>query len=108
MYEQKDIILIPFPYSDLTGSKQRPALIVSNELLNKTQDRLCCLITSKQSQDGIIMNSFETGKLPFKSWVKPYRLFTVHERIIRKRLCRITDNFHDRIVEEINKYLEKK
>lgn len=31
MYDQRDIVLIPFPYSDLTGSKQRPALIVSNK-----------------------------------------------------------------------------
>ena len=30
MYEQRDIILIPFPYSDLTGAKLRPALILSN------------------------------------------------------------------------------
>ncbi|MBI2565163.1 type II toxin-antitoxin system PemK/MazF family toxin [Candidatus Woesearchaeota archaeon] len=38
MYEQKDIVLVPFPYSDLTGSKQRPALIISNSKINKTED----------------------------------------------------------------------
>jgi len=36
MYDQGDIVLLPFPYSDLTGSKQRPALIISNEKFNKT------------------------------------------------------------------------
>ena len=40
MYEQKDIILIPFPYSDLTGSKKRPALIISNQKLNKSDVQL--------------------------------------------------------------------
>ncbi len=35
MYDQREIVLIPFPYSDLTGAKQRPALIISNQLINK-------------------------------------------------------------------------
>lgn len=36
MYNQREIILVPFPYSDLTSSKQRPALIISNSLVNKS------------------------------------------------------------------------
>ena len=108
MFEQKDVVLIPFPYSDLTGSKKRPALIISNKLVNKTQDRICCLITSQRPRDGVFINSFESGKLPFKSWIKPHRLFTIHEKIIRKKLCTITDGFHDTILTEVNKYLERK
>lgn len=109
MYEQRDIVLIPFPYSDLTGSKQRPALIISNSLINKTEDRICCLITSQQPQDGLLFaeNFFEKGKLPFKSWIKPHRIFTVHQRIIKKRLCTITENFHDRIIARVNDYLRR-
>lgn len=110
MYEQKDIVLIPFPYSDLTGSKQRPALIISNELVNKTQDRICCLITSQQPQEGIPIETgcFEEGKLPFKSWIKPHRLFTIHERIIRKKLCTINGTFHDKIAAKVNEFLKRR
>ena len=109
MYEQKDVILIPFPYSDLTGSKQRPALIISNALINNSQDRICCLITSQQPQDGILIadNCFEDGKLPFKSWAKPHRLFIINEKIIKKKLCTITDSFHNRTVARINEYIKK-
>ena len=109
MYEQKDIVLIPFPYSDLTGAKQRPALIVSNSKVNKTQDRICCLVTSQQTEDGILVsiNSFENGKLPFKSWVKPHRIFTVHEKIIRKKLCTMSDKFHDIVLARISEYIER-
>jgi mRNA interferase MazF len=110
MYEQKDVVLIPFPYSDLTGAKQRPALIISNELVNISQDRICCLITSQRPQDGIPMGTgcFEGGELPFKSWIKPHRLFTIHEKIIRKRLCTINDAFHDKIVAKVNDYLKRR
>ena len=99
-FSQREIVLIPFPYSDLTGTKQRPALIISNNLLNKTQDRICCLITSNPTKEGseIKQEHFEEGKLPFKSWIKPQRLFTIDERIIRKSLARISQKFHGEIL----------
>lgn len=108
MYEQNDIILIPFPYSDLTGSKQRPALIVSNGRINKTEDRICCLITSQQPDEGIAIdkNNLKNGTLPFKSWTKPHRLFTVNEKIIVKKLCTVTDDFHEVVVNRINEFLK--
>ena len=53
MYDQRDIVLVPFPYSDLTGSKQRPVLIISNNKINKTEDRICCLITTKPHKDDL-------------------------------------------------------
>jgi mRNA interferase MazF len=108
MYEQKEIVLIPFPYSDLTGAKLRPALIVSNFLLNETEDRICCLITSNPTNDGIEIKKeyFEEGKLPFKSWIKPYRIFTINKNIIKKRLCRINNNLYSPILRKINDYIK--
>lgn len=109
-YTQKDIVIIPFPYSDLTGSKQRPALIVSNQLINQTKDRICCLITSNFPKDGILIDeaNFKTGSLPFKSWVKPYRIFTVDEDIIKKKLCVVNDKFFDNVILEINRFIKRK
>lgn len=107
MFKQSDVVLIPFPFSDLTGAKQRPALILSNEKLNRTQDRICCLITSNTPEDGIQISekALQTGTLPFKSWVKPHRVFTVSEKIIKKRLCTVTPAFHQTIVSELISYL---
>ena len=106
VYNQKDIVLIPFPYTDLTGTKQRPALIISNDIINKTQDRVCCLVTSKPSKEGLELRSFEKGKLPFKSWVKPHRLFTINERIIKRKLCTINKVLHGKVIIEINRFLK--
>lgn len=109
MYCQKDVVLIPFPYSDLTGSKKRPAIIISNERLNKTQDRICCLVTTKQNENDleIAKNSFKSGDLPFRSFARPHRIFTIDESIIIKKLCTINDNFHDKLIKGINLYLER-
>jgi len=108
MFKQRDIVLIPFPYSDLTGSKQRPALIISNDNL-KGDDRICCLITSNQPNGGLFIsnNSFEMGDLPFKSWIKPYRLFTIHSKIIKKKLCSLNDDFYQIVLEGITKYIKR-
>ena len=107
MFKQYDIVLIPFPFSDLTGAKMRPALILSNSLLNSTDDRICCLITSHKTDQGILLSSdsFMEGKLPFKSWVKPHRLFTVDSKIIQKKLCCINSSFHKKIISVIENYL---
>ena len=106
MYKQKDIVLIPFPYTDLTGKSLRPALIISNKKLNKSEDRLCCLITSKETIEGLIIKEKDLEKsLPYKSWVKPHRIFTVSSKIIKKKLYSISTKFHEEIIKEINSFI---
>lgn len=108
MYNQRDIVLLPFPYSDLTGSKQRPALIISNEKINKTQDRICCLLTTKPHKDDLLISksSLEQGKLPFKSFIKPHRIFSIHKDIIKKKLCKINKEFYNTVIDKIKEYLK--
>ncbi len=103
MYEQKDIVLIPFPFSDLSGNKQRPALIVSNNKLNKSDDRICCLVTSNDSSNSLKINKTDqkNGELPFQSYVKPHRLFTIDKNIVKKKLCSVSDSFYNEIESDI-------
>ena len=47
IYKQREIVLLPFPYSDLSSTKKRPALIVSNNNYNERfNDVVVCVITS--------------------------------------------------------------
>jgi len=109
MYKQRDIVLIPFPYSDLSESKQRPALIISNELINKTEDRICCLVTKNSRKEDLLIKKedFESGTLPFKSFVRSHRIFTIHQAIIKKKLCKINKSFHDKVIIKLNGYLSR-
>ena len=46
-FEQGDILILPFPFSDLSSIKQRPVLVLSNSEYNKkTEDIVTCGITS--------------------------------------------------------------
>jgi mRNA interferase MazF len=108
MFNQKDIVLVPFPYSDLSLSEKRPALIISNDKINRMQDRICCLVTTKIHRDDLLIQKKDmaNGSLPFKSSAKPHRVFTIHERIIIKKLCTVTDGFHEQVIKKINEYIK--
>jgi mRNA interferase MazF len=47
MYKQGDILLISVPFTDLTSSKKRPVLVLSNDEFNyKSEDIIVAAITS--------------------------------------------------------------
>lgn len=49
-YPQGVIILLPYPYTDLSNTKQRPAVIISKDLVNK-QNYIVAKITSVIRRD---------------------------------------------------------
>jgi mRNA interferase MazF len=81
-----DVVVIPFPFSDLSSIKLRPALIIV-ELPNR--DVILCHITSKQKTDGFSIslekNDFTSGGLDQLSFIRPNRIFTAEKSIIRYR-----------------------
>ncbi len=107
MYNQREIILIPFPYSDLTFSKKRPALIISNNSIKNFEDLICVLVTSKIHKDDILIKkeNIEKGSLPFKSAIKPHRIFTIDKRIIVKRICKIDKKLYKEVFDRINEFI---
>ena len=78
-----DIVVVPFPFSDLSKSKKRPALVAANL---KGDDLILCQITSETRIDdySIIIdnNDFKIGGLNLTSVVRPNRMFTADKSII--------------------------
>ena len=108
--KQRELVLVPFPFSDLSTQKKRPALIVSNNEFNRhNQDVICCMITSNpQVQEQcikIIQKDLESGKLFYDSQIKPSRLFTINKNIIDKHLGFLGKEKSLLVQEEINKLI---
>jgi len=79
-----DVVVTPFPFSDLTSLIKRPALVVAN--LNG-EDIILCQITSKDhSKDPYQINlntkDFGSGGLKINSFIKPSILFTLRKSIV--------------------------
>ncbi|MBI3961868.1 MAG: type II toxin-antitoxin system PemK/MazF family toxin [Deinococcus sp.] len=85
-----DVVVVPFPFSDLTQAKRRPALVLA-EL--EGDDLIRCQITSRAVRDRYALeledSDFETGSLKQKSNIRPNRLFTADTRIVLYRVGRL-------------------
>lgn len=73
LYKPGDVILVRYPFSDLTANKKRPALIVSSiEYHNQHHDVVILPITGvKQLTDQLKINFWQTAGLLKPSWLKP-------------------------------------
>ncbi|MGM0635456.1 MAG: type II toxin-antitoxin system PemK/MazF family toxin [Bacteroidota bacterium] len=80
-----DIVLIPFPFSDLTGTKKRPAVI----LLNAADDVVLCFITSqlkwKSEYDLTLMPSEKNG-IKKESIIRITKLVTLSKDLVIGKL----------------------
>ena len=81
-----DVVVTPFPFSDLSAAKKRPALVVATLTGN---DVILCQITSQAVMDSyavpLIDPDFTSGGLRQISNVRPNRLFTAETSIILYR-----------------------
>lgn len=88
-YHQGDIVLLPYPYTDLSEIKQRPAVIISKDAINK-QNYIVAKITSVIHADNFsfpIAPSDINQELRFDSEVRTNELFTVNAAIIIKKFA---------------------
>ena len=93
-FKQGDILIVPFPFSDLRGLRQRPVLVISNDKYNNCcEDIITCGITSnlKDAQCSVLFDNdnLVEGNIPLRSRVKVDKLFTLEKSIIKKKIARL-------------------
>ncbi len=78
-----DVVVLLFPYADLSNIKNRPALVVANI---PGDDIIISQITTNKREGYIVKlneNAFEHGKLNKPSFIRPDKLFTVDVSLIK-------------------------
>jgi mRNA interferase MazF len=78
-----EVVVLPFPQTDLQAGKRRPALVVADLT---GEDLILCQITTRSRGDGysvaLASADFERGRLNVDSFIRCNRLFTVDYSVI--------------------------
>jgi len=110
-YKKGDIVIIGFPFSDLSKTKKRPALVISNDTVNKTGDYLMVQVTSKVRKDNLSLpinkTDFINGKkLPLQSCIRLHKIFLLNESLIISKNTAVNSGFLDLVIEKITKFIK--
>ena len=77
------VVLLPFPFSDLSEAKLRPALVLAD---SGRDDWILCQITSNPYADPraveLTDTDFDTGSLRVTSYARPGKLFTASSSLM--------------------------
>ena len=107
MPKQRDIVLIPVPFTDLSSVKRRPVLILSSDALcQSSPDMLVAAITSNLSgnSSGVVINTsnIESGLLPRQSLIRADKLYTLSQASIIKPYGRLNQVTFDEVLKALD------
>lgn len=94
------VVLVSFPFSDLTRSKRRPALVLAAV---GQDDFLLCQITSNPYSDPKAIElsdqDFVEGSLRRTSYARPGKLFTAHQSLITEGVGKLSQASREKVTQ---------
>jgi mRNA interferase MazF len=112
--KQGDVVLVPFPFTDLTTVKQRPALVLSADWFNTSRDD--CVVAAITSQISpklqpdeyrLSASDLVAAGLPKPSLVRLGKLFTISKSLLRKRLGTLPKDTMAVVLKQVERVFHK-
>ena len=100
-----DIVLIPFPFTDLSGIKNRPAVV----LIDSEDDVTVCFLSTKlkwQSDCDILLQPTKLNGLKKTSIIRINKLATVDKELIIGLLGKLDEHYQDLLDKSLLKILK--
>ena len=91
-YSRGEVVLVRYPFSDLSGSKIRPAVVINTP--HPSEDLLILPLTSKTKSllaGEFILKGWNQAGLNVETAVKR-GIYTIHQNLIVRRVGRLTDS----------------
>ncbi len=98
--QKGDIVLIPFPFTDLTGSKKRPALILVVDNLDVTVSFISTQLHCQEPTDLLLQPNVTNG-LKKPSLIRVSKIATIDKNLVIGKLGSIDSSQ----IEDLNKKL---
>jgi len=104
-FQQKELVLLPYPFSDQEGNKVRPAIIISNNNFNrKSEDCIMLPLTSviKEVPYSVLITQKDltSGNLLKPSRIRIDKVFTIRKDLVRMKIGMISNKSFEKIKSE--------
>jgi mRNA interferase MazF len=103
-----EVVVLPFPQTDLQPGKRRPALVVANL---GGDDVILCQITTQSRRDGysvaLTSSDFEAGRLNVDGFIRTNRLFTIDRSVIVYTAAKVKSSKIDEVRAKIRQLFER-
>ncbi len=108
--EQRDLLLVPFPFSDQSKRKVRPVVVISNSGFNQySEDLLVVGITSNITRDkyslSLANGDLEEGKLFTQCCIKVDNILKIDKELIIKKIGKIKKEKLVKIIDGVIKII---
>ncbi len=90
-YSKPEIVLVSYPFSDLTGAKVRPAVVVN--ATHASQDLFVVALTSKTGnlmQGEFVLEEWKEAGLNIETAIKR-GIYTIKQSLVKKRIGKLKD-----------------
>lgn len=102
-FEFGDIVLVPFPFTDQSATKKRPAVVVSSQAYNAERADLIILAVTSQIRPSnnfgeVVVNQWQQAGLLKPSAIKPV-ITTIEKSLVIKPMGRLAPQDREALVE---------
>lgn len=104
-YCKNDVILVQYPFSDLSATKVRPAVVVNTP--HPSQDSLIVPLTGRTTsllQGEFVLTNWQTAGLNIPTAVKR-GIYTVHQSLIVKLVGQMSSQDAERLEQSLREWL---
>jgi mRNA interferase MazF len=99
MFERGELLLVPYPFTDLSAAKRRPVLALTT--IDSYGDFIALPVTSRpQAEHGIPIGNDDltSGYLPAPSWIRTDRIVTLNASLVIKSIGHVAEGMTERAV----------
>jgi mRNA interferase MazF len=110
MIGQGDLLLVPFPFSDQSGKKVRPIIVISNNEFNtSSEDIIVVGVTSNISKDKYTINltnvHLDEGRLLTNCCIKVENILKIDKELVIKKIGKINKETLKEIISILNEII---